>query len=149
MKIYFAGDHAGFEFKKDLIAFVKSLGHEVEDMGPFTYDPQDDYPDFVIPLAKKVAASPDARGILTAASGQGEVVAANRIQGVRAVVYYGGTLDVVYKTREHNDANILSVGARFAGFQEAKEAVHIFLETKFSNEERHVRRLAKIDQASL
>lgn len=148
MKIYFAGDHAGFELKKDLLEFVKELGHEAIDLGPLSYDPQDDYPDYVIPFAKKVASEPESRGILTAASGQGEVVAANRIKGVRAVVYYGGTLDVVYKTREHNDANVLSVGARFASLKEAKEAVRIFLDTSFSNDERHVRRLKKIDAIS-
>jgi len=148
MKIFFAGDHAGFELKKDLMAYAKELGHEIEDLGPSSYDVNDDYPDFVVPLAKKVVAEPGSRGIICAGSGQGEVIAANRIAGARAVVYYGGNLDVVAKTREHNDANILSIGARFAGVKESKEAVKIFLETPYSSGERHRRRLEKIDAAS-
>ena len=145
MKVFFAGDHAGFELKKDLIEFVQSLGHEAEDFGPSSYDPQDDYPDYVLPLAKKVGSAPDTRGVICAGSGQGEVIVANRIKGARAVVFYGGNLDVVAKTREHNDANIISIGARFAGVKESKEAVKVFLATPFSTEERHARRLKKIE----
>src|SRR3989338_4935622 len=145
MKIYFAGDHAGFELKKDLMEYVKGFGYEVEDLGPFTYDVNDDYPDFVIPLAKRIASEPDSRGVITAGSGQGEVMAANRIRGVRAAVYYGGRTDVVKVAREHNNANILSIGARFCTEEQAKEAVKLWLETPFSGDERHVRRLQKID----
>ncbi len=157
MHIYFAGDHAGFELKKDLLEFVKELGHEVEDLGPFSYDVNDDYPDFVIPLARRVAEentpqSPpskegggETRGIICAGSGQGEVMAANRIRGARAAVYYGGRTDIVRVSREHNNSNILSIGARFIGEDEAKEGIKVWLETPFSNDERHVRRLAKID----
>ncbi|MDP3661692.1 MAG: RpiB/LacA/LacB family sugar-phosphate isomerase [bacterium] len=143
MKIYFAGDHAGFELKGKLIPFVRSLGHEVEDLGPFSYDANDDYPDFIIPLAKKIGEN--VRGIIIGASGQGEAIAANRFNDVRAVVYYGGNLDVVKKAREHNDANVLSLGARFVNEEEAKAAVKLWLETPFSEYERHIRRLAKID----
>ncbi|KKW10399.1 MAG: Ribose-5-phosphate isomerase B [Parcubacteria group bacterium GW2011_GWA2_49_9] len=186
MKIYFAGDHAGFELKKDLMEYVRGLGHEAEDMGPFAYDVDDDYPDFVIPLAKKVASySPlesldsrrlgalrrdvgggmsttpasedlgtpfdkgdgdEVRGIICAGSGQGEVMAANRVKGVRAAVYYGGRTDIVKVTREHNNANILSIGARFIGEDDAKAGVKVFLEAPFSADERHVRRLAKIER---
>ena len=145
MKIYFAGDHAGFELKKDLMEYVKGFGYEVEDLGPFTYDVNDDYPDFVIPLAKRIASEPDSRGVITAGSGQGEVMAANRIRGVRAAVYYGGRTDIVKVAREHNNANILSIGARFCTEEQAKEAVKLWLETPFSGDERHVRRLQKID----
>ena len=145
MKIYFAGDHAGFELKKDLMEYVKGFGYEVEDLGPFAYDVNDDYPDFVIPLAKRIASEPDSRGVITAGSGQGEVMAANRIRGVRAAVYYGGRTDIVKVAREHNNANILSIGARFCTEEQAKEAVKLWLETPFSGDERHVRRLQKID----
>ena len=165
MKIYFAGDHAGFELKKDLMEFVKGLGNEVEDMGPFSYVVTDDYPDFVIPMARKVAGentTPPAsghpssteegkdqvRGIVCAGSGQGEVIAMNRVKGVRAVVYYGGRVDIVKVRGEQNAANILSIGARFIGEAEAKAAVKLWLETQFSTDERHVRRLKKIDPAS-
>ena len=145
MKIYFAGDHAGFELKKELMEYVKGFGYEVEDLGPFAYDVNDDYPDFVIPLAKRIASEPDSRGVITAGSGQGEVMAANRIRGVRAAVYYGGRTDIVKVAREHNNANILSIGARFCTEEQAKEAVKLWLETPFSGDERHVRRLQKID----
>ncbi|KKW09481.1 MAG: Ribose-5-phosphate isomerase B [Candidatus Kaiserbacteria bacterium GW2011_GWA2_49_19] len=155
MKIYFAGDHAGFELKKVLMEYVKKLGNEVEDMGPFALNPDDDFPDFVIPLAKKVAENTpldppskeggEVRGVICAGSGQGEVMAANRIRGIRAAVYYGGRADIVKVTREHNNANVLSLGARFMTAEEAKIAVKTFLDTPFSNDERHVRRLKKID----
>src|SRR3989338_56251 len=166
MKIYFAGDHAGFELKKDLMEYVRGLGYEVEDLGPFAYDVNDDYPDFVIPLAKKVAESTPlspsskegggVRGIITAASGQAEAMCANRLNGVRAAVYYGPisqsqtdangkVFDLITSTRQHNNANVLSLGARFMTEEEAKEAVRTFLETPFSNDERHVRRLKKVD----
>ncbi|HCI48451.1 MAG TPA: ribose-5-phosphate isomerase [Holosporales bacterium] len=143
MKIYFAGDHAGFELKKDLMSFVKELGNEVEDMGPLKYDPYDDYPDFIIPLAKRVAET--GFGIVIGGSGQGEAMCANRVKGARAAVYYNGDIEVVKKSREHNDANILSLGARFLREEDAKAAVKIFLETPFSGDERHIRRIKEID----
>lgn len=153
MKIFFAGDHAGFELKQKLIEFVRLLGHEVEDLGPFSYDANDDYPDYVVPVAKAVGNDPERnRGVIIGGSGQGEAMCANRVRGVRSAVYYGpstplGTsgLEIVKKTREHNDANILSLGARFMSEEEARAAVKLWLETPFSNEERHIRRLAKID----
>ncbi len=146
MKIFFAGDHAGFLMKQKLIEFVRSLGHEAEDMGPSSYDEKDDYPDFVVPAAKAIGNDPErSRGVIIGRSGQGEAMSANRIRGARAAVYYGGDLEVIKKAREHNDANILSLGARFVTEAEAKEAVRVFLETPFSGDERHIRRLAKID----
>lgn len=146
MKIFFAGDHAGFELKQKLIEFVRLLGYEVEDLGPFSYDAGDDYPDYVVPAARAVGNDPErSRGVVIGGSGQGEAMCANRIRGVRAAVYYGGSLEVVKKTREHNNANILSLGARFMNEEEAKLAVKLWLETPFSGEDRHVMRLAKID----
>lgn len=150
MKIFFAGDHAGFELKKKLLAFVQTLGHETEDVGPLTFDPKDDYPDFVIPMAKKVAGKPsdEVRGIVAAGSGQGEVIAANRIRGVRAVVYYGNNPSMVKVSRDHNDSNVITIGTRFVSLGDAKEAVKLWLETPFSDDERHLRRLKKIESFS-
>jgi len=146
MKIYIATDHAGFEMKNKIVEYVTSLGYTVEDMGALVYDSQDDYPDFIAPLAEKVALDTDSRGIIFGGSGQGEAIVANRVSGVRAVVYYGGTLDIPRLAREHNDANILSIGARFVSLEEIQQVVQIFLETEFTGGGRHVRRITKIDK---
>jgi ribose 5-phosphate isomerase B len=158
-KIYIASDHAGFALKGALIEHVRTLGYEIEDCGAFTLEADDDYPDFVTPLAHQVAAMPDARGIIVGGSGQGEAMCANRVPGVRAAVFYGlmpvtVTLDIegghsedgydaIRLPRRHNDANVLSIGARFVSGDQAVEAVRLFLETPFSDAPRHVRRLAK------
>lgn len=160
MKIIFAADHAGFELKNTLLAYVRDeLGHEVEDMGARELDTQDDYPDYVKEAAKTVSEdSNNIRAIIIGGSGQGEAMVANRFKGVRAAVYYGESarkqtdaddkeLSIVESVRTHNDANILSLGARFITSEEAKEAVRTWLHTPFSNEKRHVRRLGKIDTA--
>jgi ribose 5-phosphate isomerase B len=159
MKIFLAGDHAGFRLKGALVEQLRLLGHDVEDLGPHELDPEDDYPDFVLPLAKMVAQNPDSFGIICAGSGQGEAMCANRMPGVRAAVFYGkmsvataldkaGThsedgFDAIRLPRRHNDANVLSIGSRFVSPLDAEEAVRIFLDTEFSNDERHARRLAK------
>ncbi len=145
MKIFIASDHAGFELKGRLVDFLKLNGYEVVDMGPEALEPEDDYPDYIGPLAKKVVGESGSFGIAIGGSGQGEAMAANRTEGVRAAEYYGGTLDVVRLAREHNDANILSLGARFISTDQAKQAIELFLSTLFSNEERHVRRIQKLD----
>lgn len=150
MKIFFGTDHAGFELKEALVAFVRDeLGHEIEDMGAFAYDERDDYPDFISKVAVRVGAEPDARGIvrglILGGSGQGEAMVANRVKGVRAAVYYGGNTDILKRSREHNDANVLSLGARFISEEEAKEAVRVWLAAPFSDEARHRRRIQKID----
>lgn len=142
MKLYIASDHAGYELKQKLTPYLRELGHEVEDEGPESFDPEDDYPDFVQACARQVA-STGTLGIVIGGSGQGEAMAANRISGVRAAVFYGGSLDFVKLAREHNDANILSLGARFVPEAMAKEAVKLFLETPFSGDTRHIRRIAK------
>lgn len=148
MKLYFAGDHAGFEMKKDLIDFVRSSGHEVEDLGPFEPKAGDDYPDFVIPLARKVAGkqSTEVRGIVVAGSGQGEIIAMNRVKGARAALFCPCNLALVRASRDHNDSNIFAIGARFCTAPEAREGIQVWLETPFSGDERHVRRLRKIEQ---
>lgn len=157
-KIFIAADHAGFALKNALIEHIRTLGYEIEDLGAYKSDPEDDYPDFMTPLAKRVAEE-NARGIIVGGSGQGEAMCSNRIPGVRAAVFYGpmhvtAALDIeggrsedgydaVRLPRRHNDANVLCIGARFVSGDEADEAVRIFLETPFSDSPRHARRLAK------
>lgn len=159
MKVLFASDHAGFDLKNALVEHVRTLGYDVEDLGAFSLLPEDDYPDVMMPLAQRIAAEPEARGIVIGGSGQGEAMCVNRTPGVRAAVFYGpmrvtAALDIdgghsedgydaVRLPRRHNDANVLSIGARFVSGQQADEAVRIFLETPFSGAPRHTRRLAK------
>ena len=147
MKIYIGTDHAGFELKGKLVVFLRELGYEVEDLGAHAYDGEDDYPDFIRPVALAVVGSPESRGVILGGSGQGEAICANRVSGIRAAVYYGGAVDIAVLSREHNDANILSLGARFIEDDEAKEIVRVWLETPFSGVERHAKRNAKIDEA--
>lgn len=146
MKIYIGTDHAGFELKENLVPFLRELGHEVEDMGARSLEALDDYPDYIRPVAEAVVGNHGSRGIILGGSGQGEAMCANRVKGARAAVYYGGTVDIVVLSREHNNANILSIGARFVEMDEAKEVVRVWLETPFSGEEKHVRRIRKIDE---
>ncbi len=145
MKIFLASDHAGFELKSLLADYLKGEGHEVEDLGPHVLNPEDDYPDYITPLARRVTGEPGSFGVILGGSGEGEAMAANRIEGARAAEYYGGNLEIVRVSREHNDANILSLGARFLSPEEAKAAVALWLSTPFSGEERHVRRIEKLD----
>jgi len=159
MKILMAGDHAGFALKNAIAEHLRTLGHAVEDLGAHTSDPGDDYPDYVTPLAKRVADEIGTLGIIVGGSGQGEAMCANRISGVRAAVFYGPArvtaaldieggrsedgYDLVRLARRHNDANVLAIGARFVSGEDAEEAVHLFLDTPFSGSPRHARRLAK------
>lgn len=144
MKIAFASDHAGFELKEELKSYVEALGHSVKDFGALELDEDDDYPDLVVPAAKAVASGKMDRAIILGGSGQGEAIAANRIKGVRAVVFYGGVRNIPRVSREHNDANIFSIGARFVDKEEAKEVVGMWLDAEFSGEERHARRIKKL-----
>lgn len=143
--IYIGSDHAGYELKEKLKIFLTELSYEVIDKGAFKLDNKDDYPDFIVPVAKEVALSEENFGIIIGGSGQGEAMSANKIDGIRATEYYGGDPEIVKVSREHNNANILSLGARFVSEEEAKEVVTLFLETKFKGEERHVRRINKLD----
>jgi ribose 5-phosphate isomerase B len=150
MKIYFASDHAGFDLKSELLAFVRDeLRLGVRDCGAFENDPDDDYPPIIAAAARAVsddvANGIQSRAVILGGSGTGESIVADKFRGVRAAVYYGGTLDIVRLSREHNDANILSLGARFISFDEAKIAVRLWLSTPFSHDERHVRRIAQIE----
>jgi ribose 5-phosphate isomerase B len=146
MKVYLASDHAGFELKKILTEYLRGQGHEAIDRGPVMLEPKDDYPDYIEPLSEEVVAHPGSFGIAIGGSGEGESMSANRIKGARAAEYYGGNLDIVKAAREHNNANILSLGARFINEEHAKEAVALFLSTPFSNEPRHARRIKKLDE---
>lgn len=143
MKIHIGTDHAGFELKNKLVEYIKELGHDVVDHGAFAYDENDDYPDFIKLVAEAVSIDLKSKGIILGGSGQGEMMCANKISGIRAGVYYGGDLAIVRLLREHNNANILSVGARFMTDDEAFTAVKVFLETEFSGDERHIERLSK------
>lgn len=162
MLLLFAGDHAGFEMdnmKEKLMEFVRSLGHDVEDLGPVEPKAGDDYPDYVIPLARKVASQEarnkternqhgsdaEVRGIVVAGSGQGEIIAMNRIKGARAALFCPCNLELIKASRDHNDSNIFAIGARFCTVDEAKQGIKLWLETPFSGEERHIRRLQKIE----
>ena len=144
VKIYLGSDHAGFKLKERLKVFLIKKGFICVDVGPHSYDKDDDYPDYIIPAVKKVAKDSRSRGIILGGSGQGEALAANKVRGIRAVVYYGGDIKIVKLSREHNNANVLSLGARFLKEAEAKRAINVWLKTNFSNDKRHVRRLNKI-----
>ncbi len=143
-KIYIGSDHAGYKLKEALKSYIEELKHTLEDKGAFSFNPEDDYPDFVKPVAEAVALEAGSLGIILGKSGQGEAVCANRTEGIRAVVYYGGNQEILKLSREHNDANVLSLGAGFLNEEEAKQAVKLWLETTFSNDERHIRRIKKL-----
>lgn len=165
MTIYLATDHAGFQLKEVIKKFLSESGYEVKDFGAFSLDPEDDYPDFIKLAAEAVSecekSSPSVtsgqkcRAVIFGGSGQGEAMVANRYKNVRAVVYYGpayakasagkGPDEIIKLSREHNNANVLSLGARFLKEDEALKVVELWLSTSFSGEERHLRRIKKID----
>lgn len=147
MKIYLGGDHAAFPLKEKIKDYLtRELKYEVDDKGAFNFDGEDDYPDFIKPVARAVASDPEqSRGIIMGGSGQGEAIVANRFKGIRAALYYGGPEEVIKLSREHNNANILSIGARFVSENDILRAVKLWLEMPFSNEKRHIRRIEKID----
>jgi ribose 5-phosphate isomerase B len=149
-KIFLSGDHAGFKIKEKLKSWLENEGYSIEDCGPFKFNSQDDYPDFVIPMAKKVVKNSNYRGIIFAKSGQGEAIAANRIKNVRSTVCHGGKniKKVLKLSREHNNSNVLSLGTEFLSKSKMKKAIKIWLETNFSEDKRHIRRLKKIERLS-
>src|SRR3989338_1004924 len=163
MKIYFASDHAGYELKAALMKDVEIRGHEAHDCGALQYDKDDDYPAFVAKaarlLSQDVANGLDSRAVVICASGQGEAMVANRFKGVRCALYYGSPgkkqtdmsgeeLDILSSTRAHNDANCLSLGARFLTGEESASAVAAWLSAPFSGLERHARRIKQIDEVA-
>ncbi len=143
MKLHLATDHAGFHHKELLKAHLIEQGHEVVDHGNTVLDQHDDYPDFVTPCAQAVATDQESMAIIFGGSGEGEAMCANRVPDIRAIVYYGGTPDILTFSREHNNANVLSIGARFMSPEQTLTAVDIWLSVPFTSDERHVRRLGK------
>ncbi len=148
MHVLLATDHAGYAHKEVLKTWLTEQGHTVTDYGAFALDPADDYPDFIIPAVTQLQTQPEARAVILGGSGQGEAMVANKLPGARAVVYYGGDIEILKLSREHNDANVLSLGARFISSEEAIRALEIWLSTPFSADERHIRRLKKLPHVS-
>ena len=144
MKIHLATDHAGLELKDKIKQHLTDSGHDVIDHGAYEYDALDDYPDFIFPCAKAVADDSKSRGIILGGSGQGEAMAANRIKGVRAAVFYNGPKEIIELSRQHNNANILSLGARFMPEEEIYRIIEIWFNTDFEAG-RHQRRVDKLD----
>jgi len=140
MRVHIGTDHAGFDLKNYLVTALIADGHDVVDHGPQAYDAEDDYPDYCIPTAEATVAEPGSLGIVIGGSGNGEQIAANKVVGTRAALAYD--TDTATLARQHNDANVISLGARMHTEEEALDLVRIFLATPFSGEERHARRIA-------
>jgi ribose 5-phosphate isomerase B len=161
MNIALATDHAGFEQLKELAGYLQSLGHNCHNFGPETFNKDDDYPDFIKPAAESVSHGEYERGIILGGSGQGEAMAANKVPGIRCAVFYGPAVplrivdaeghesrdpyEIIRLSRAHNDANMLSLAARFVSLSDMKSVIKLWLETPFNNEERHARRIKKMD----
>lgn len=142
MRVYLGSDHAGYELKVQLVSQLTSLGYEARDIGPHHYDPDDDYPAYCLHTAAAVVADPGSLGVVIGGSGNGEQIAANKVPGARAAL--GWSVETARLAREHNDANLLGVGARMHRLAEAVEIVTTFLTTPFSGAERHARRIGQI-----
>ena len=142
MRIAVAGDHNGFTMKNDLVSHLAQTGHEVIDLGPKRLDPDDDYPDYARAVAKAVVSGEADRGILVCGSGVGASVAANKVPGIRASVCHDTYS--AHQGVEHDDMNVLCLGARIIGLEAAREAVNAFVTGRFTGEERHQRRLEKV-----
>ena len=145
MIIHIATDHAGLELKEKVKSYLSKLDYEVVDHGAYEYDALDDYPDFIFPCAEAVSNDPNSKGIILGGSGQGEAMAANRVKGVRAAVFYNGPDEIIKLSRQHNDANVLSLGARFMSDQEMYKIIELWLSTDFESG-RHKRRIEKLDE---
>jgi ribose 5-phosphate isomerase B len=142
VRVYLGSDHAGFELKAAIAAWLGEAGHEAVDCGPVSYDPEDDYPVFVMRAAEGVIGDPGSLGIVIGGSGNGEQIAANKVPGVRAALAW--TSETAQLARQHNDANVLSLGARMYSVEDAVSFAKVFVETPLSGEPRHARRLAMI-----
>ena len=142
MRIHIGSDHAGLELKAILIKHLTSNDHDVVDHGPYEYDALDDYPVFCIPTAQAVAADPDSLGIVLGGSGNGEQMAANKVKGIRAALVW--SVEIAILAREHNNANIISIGGRMHTPDVCKELIDTFIATPFSYDERHMRRIGLI-----
>lgn len=142
MRIYLGSDHAGFELKGRLIEWLRQAGHEPIDCGPSSYVPDDDYPPYVMRAASSAIADPGSLGIIIGGSGNGEQIAANKIRGVRAAVAWSD--ETASLARLHNNANVLSLGARMYSIEDALGFAKVFVQTEFSGAARHARRLDMI-----
>lgn len=160
MKLALSTDHAGYEQLKELVIYLSGLGHECRNYGPNSLVLDDDYPDYIQPAAEAVASGEYQKGIIIGGSGQGEAMAANKVSSIRCAVFYGSAVprklvdaggrashdpyEIVKLSRMHNDANMLSLAARFLTIEDMKSVAALWLNTEFSNEERHIRRIAKM-----
>lgn len=144
MRIHIGSDHAGLELKSELIEHLVRSGHDVTDHGPYEYDALDDYPVFCIPAAQAVAKDSSSLGIVLGGSGNGEQIAANKVKGIRAALAWN--IETAKLAREHNNANVVSIGGRMHSIEVCKMIIDAFLETPFSNDDRHVRRIAQISK---
>jgi ribose 5-phosphate isomerase B len=142
VRVYLGSDHAGFELKAALVAWLIKAGHEAVDCGPESFDPDDDYPPYVMRAAQSVIDNPGSLGIVIGGSGNGEQIAANKVPGIRAALAW--TTETARLARQHNDANVLSLGAREYSIDDALAFAKLFVETPFSGEPRHARRLTMI-----
>ncbi len=142
MRVHLGTDHAGYELKTHLVGWLRSHGHEPVDHGAADYDSEDDYPPYVIRAAGAVAADPASRGVVIGGSGNGEAIAAKKVRGVRAALAWSA--ETAKLARQHNDANVISLGARMHTLDDATRLVEIFLGTPFSDDPRHARRIAMI-----
>jgi ribose 5-phosphate isomerase B len=144
MRVHLGSDHAGLEAKQALAASLDDLGHDVVDHGPYEYDALDDYPPFCLATAAAVVADPGSLGVVLGGSGNGEQIAANKVDGVRAALVWSE--EIAQLAREHNDANVMSVGARMHSEGELLRFVEAFLTTPFSGDDRHVRRIGQLTE---
>ena len=142
MRIHIGSDHAGLELKGALVDYLESKGHNVTDHGPHEYDALDDYPDFCIPAAEATVADPESLGIVLGGSGNGEQIAANKVKRVRAALAW--SVETAKLAKEHNNANVVGIGGRMHSIDECTAIIDAFIETPFSNDERHIRRINKI-----
>lgn len=144
MRVYLGADHAGYELKNHLVSFLPAQGYEVVDCGPAVFDADDDYPPFCFETAERVVADPGSVGVVIGGSGNGEQIAANKVVGVRAALAW--SVETAKLAREHNDANVVGIGARMHTPAEATEIVLAFVSTPFSRGERHLRRIGLISE---
>jgi ribose 5-phosphate isomerase B len=144
MRVYLGSDHAGYELKMHLVNHLGKQGYEVVDVGPYVYDPEDDYPPFCLHAGAKVVDDPGSLGIVIGGSGNGEQIAANKVEGVRAALAW--RVEIAQLARQHNDANVLAIGAREHTLDEAASFAEAFLTTPFSGDPRHARRIAEVTE---
>lgn len=142
MRVYLGSDHAGFQLKQRLVGALVGAGHEVVDVGPAEYHPEDDYPPYCLHTAARTVADPGSLGVVIGGSGNGEQITANKVAGVRAALTW--SIATARLAREHNDANIAAIGARMHSPQEAAAIVLAFVESPFTGDERHARRVGQI-----